>query len=51
MDLPASTMAAGRPSSETGSRPDRIVFSQRGCIVLHQASRLARAGLSQVVGR
>jgi hypothetical protein len=51
MDLPATTMAAGRPSGETGSQPDRIVFDQRGCIVLHRASTLARAGLSQVVGR
>jgi hypothetical protein len=50
MDLPATTMAAGRPSSETGPQPDRIVFDQRGYIAGHRASPVARAELSQAAG-
>jgi hypothetical protein len=51
MDLPATTMAAGRPSNETGPQPDRIVFDQRGYIVLYRASTVAPAGLSHAAGR
>jgi hypothetical protein len=51
MDLPATTMAAGRPSSEIGPQPGGIVFDQRGYIVLRRASTVARAGLSQAAGR
>ena len=50
MDLPATTMAAGRPLDETGPEPDRIAFGQRGYIVLHRASTVVRAGLSQAAG-
>jgi hypothetical protein len=49
MDLSATTMAAGRPD-ETGPQPNRIVFDQPGYSVLHRASAVTRAGLSQAAG-
>jgi hypothetical protein len=50
MDLPATTMAAGRPPDETGPQPDRIVFDQPGYSVLYRASAVTRAGLAQAAG-